>query len=284
MRFLGVDLAWRPDRPSGVAVLAGRAFPLHLDADPRLLPDHAAVVAWIARQAARSPVAVGIDAPLLGTERPGRRPCDDAVARAFGRFHAATHTPPATPHLRAFTAALLARYGPASFRPGVPPARGRPAIREVYPNALRVWLLRLRRGEVLRPYKRRRFRSVSAWAEEGLRPFVRACRRALAGRLVLGDDPAWRRLVAADPGPGLSGAALKALEDRWDAVLCAVAVALERLAPGVVRPFTGSSGGSWRRGYILAPALQARAPVRSHPGGAAARPGSVRPPPGGAER
>ncbi len=88
-RFLGVDLAWSRDIPSRVVALAGRTFPLWLPGDAGVLPTHAAVLAWSAAEVEGWPAAVGVDAPLLGLGGPPRRrPCDDLVAPAFGRFHA----------------------------------------------------------------------------------------------------------------------------------------------------------------------------------------------------
>ncbi len=70
MRFLGVDLAWKEQNPSGVVALEGRRFPLRLVDGPRTLPGHAAVLDWLAgwvdRPGPRLATAVGIDAPLLG--------------------------------------------------------------------------------------------------------------------------------------------------------------------------------------------------------------------------
>ena len=148
MRFLGVDLAWKARNPSGVVVLEGLRFPLRLVEEPRTLPTHAAVLEWLAGwldpPGPRLASAVGIDAPLLGLGGPRRRrQCDDLVARAFGRFHASTHSLPRAPDLAHFTARLRRRYGAGSLAPGVLPARGRPAIREVYPNALQVLLFDL---------------------------------------------------------------------------------------------------------------------------------------------
>ena len=152
-RFLGVDLAWRRSNSSGVVVLAGRAFPLRLSGGVSIMPSHAAVLAWIAAHEDDHPAAVGIDAPLLGLGgMRRRRPCDDHVSRAFGRFHASTHTPPLAPDLRRFAVRLRRRYGARCLAPDVPPARARPAIREVYPNALQVLLFGLdRRGSVILP-------------------------------------------------------------------------------------------------------------------------------------
>jgi len=256
-RFLGVDLAWRLDNPSGVVVLAGRAFPLRLSGDASVLPTHAAVLAWVAAQADAQPTAVGVDAPLLGLGGPRRRrPCDDLVSRAFGRFHASTHSPPPVPDLARFTARLCRRYGAGSLAPGVMPASGRPAIREVYPNALQVLLFGLdRRGATIVPYKRRRFASKRAWVTRGLRPFLARCRQILEAAYVDRRAPGWRALVALAPRVTMPPAELKAIEDRWDAVLCALAVALEHLTPGAMHAYAGADRAGWRGGYILAPTL-----------------------------
>jgi predicted RNase H-like nuclease len=69
-------------------------------------------------------------------------------------------------------------------------------------------------------------------------------------------DRAWQALVRDRPSADDRGRALKALEDRWDALLCALAVALEHLERGVMHAYTGPEPGSWRQGYLLAPTLR----------------------------
>ena len=258
MRFLGVDLAWKDGNPSGVALLGGQRFPLHLREAPHTLPRHADVLGWVARHVAHHRASVGIDAPLLGLGH-GRRGGDNEVSSAFGRFHASTHSPPSYPGLSAFTRALLADYALDSFGPRWKPARRRPAIREVYPNALQVLLFGLdgRQGLTIVKYKQRRFGHKGAWAERGLRPFVERCAETIGGRYVVTRDPAWQALVAERPRASLSGADLKGIEDRWDAVLCALGAALEFFEPGSMR-FYPDGALAWRRGYILAPALPTR--------------------------
>jgi predicted RNase H-like nuclease len=105
------------------------------------------------------------------------------------------------------------------------------------------------------PYKRRRFTTKRAWADHGLRPFLEACRGALEGRYVDAEAAAWRALVGRRPRAGMPGRALKAIEDSWDAVLCALAAALDHLAPGVMRAYAPPGRAGWRRGYILGPVL-----------------------------
>ncbi len=52
----------------------------------------------------------------------------------------------------------------------------------------------------------------------------------------------------------MSGAELKSIEDRWDAILCAVGAALEVFQKGSMR-FYPDGADTWRSGYILAPVL-----------------------------
>ncbi len=258
MRFLGIDLAWKDGNPSGLALLGGRSFPLHLRERPRTAARHADVLDWIARNAAHHRASVGIDAPLLGLGL-GRRGCDDLISSRFGRFHASTHSPPSYPGLAAFTRALLEAHEIEALGPGWNPRSRCPAIREVYPNALQVFLFGLDRnpGLTIATYKLRRFGSRRGWVERGLRPFIERCIEAIGGRYVDTHDPAWRALVADQPDVSMSVAELKSIEDRWDAMICAIATALEFFEKGSMRFYPGD-GAAWRRGYILAPALPTR--------------------------
>ena len=286
MRFLGVDLAWKDGNASGVALLGGPRFPLHLREVPHTLGSHRAVLDWIERHVARHRAAVGVDAPLLGLGH-GRRPADNEISRAFGRFHASTHSPSHVPALDRFARALIAAHGVDGFAPRVTPEGRRPAIREVYPNALQVRLFGLDETPGLRivKYKRRRFPDKRQWAERGLGEFVQRCAQAIGGRYVVTADPAWNALVADRPAPGLSGRELKSIEDRWDALLCALAVALEFCGPpGMMRFYSDGTddSGAWRKGHILAPTLAGRLEARGSAGprpfrGSRARGGERRP-------
>jgi predicted RNase H-like nuclease len=257
VRFLGVDLAWKDGNPSGVALLGGRRFPLHLREIPRTLPSHDAVLQWIARHVAHHRAAVGVDAPLLGLDRGGRRGCDDEISRRFGRYHASTHSPPRAPALGRLARRLLRAYGREAFGPGFAPRSASPAVREVYPNALQVRLFALNRTRGLKilKYKQRRFADTRSWAADGLRPFAERCAEAIGDRYVATSDPAWAALTGERPQAGMKRHELKAIEDRWDALLCALAVALEFFEPGSMRFYCGEPG-QWRGGYILAPAFE----------------------------
>jgi predicted RNase H-like nuclease len=258
VRFLGVDLAWKDGNRSGVALLGGQDFPLHLREIPHTLPRHEAVLGWIARHVAHHRASVGIDAPLLGLGV-GRRGGDNEVSSLFGRFHASTHSPPRYPGLDAFTRSLLVDYPVDSFGPGWHPTSRRPAIREVYPNALQVLLFGLENppGLTIVKYKRQRFGGKRSWVERGLRPFIERCAEAIGGRYVVTRDPAWQALLTERPRTSMSGAELKDIEDRWDAVLCALGAALEFFEPQSMR-FYPDGPTAWRAGYILAPVLSTK--------------------------
>jgi predicted RNase H-like nuclease len=221
------------------------------------------VLDWIARHVAHDRASVGIDAPLLGLGG-GRRGGDNEVSSLFGRFHASTHSPPRYPGLDAFTRSLLVDYPVDSFGPGWRPTNRRPAIREVYPNALQVLLFGLENapGLTIVKYKRQRFGGKRSWVERGLRPFIERCAEAIGGRYVVTRGPAWQALITERPRTSMSGAELKDIEDRWDAVLCALGAALEFFEPGSMR-FYPNSPEALSGGYNLAPDLPTK---REHGG------------------
>jgi predicted RNase H-like nuclease len=264
VRFVGVDLAWKECNPSGVVVLEGTRFPLRLVEAPVTLPTHVTVLDWLAgwldRRGAGPATAVGIDAPLLGLDcARGRRDCDDEVSRHFGRFAAPVSSLTAfRGMLQRFIGELEARCPHADFCPDTRPTPDHPAIREVYPNALQVRLFDLDRPPIRKKhvYKRQKFRSKREWVVRGLRPFIDKCAATVESRRYIARDHAWKTLVGERPRAAESGQALKALEDRWDAILCALAVALEHLQRDAMRAYTGPEPGSWRAGYILAPTLR----------------------------
>ena len=258
MRFLGVDLAWKDGNPSGVALLAGEGFPLHLEEIPHTLPGHRTVLEWMVHHAKSHPAAVGIDAPLLGLDTVGHRVAEKEIAARFQRYDAPAYPPPKDPDLRSFVGSLRRHWPVEAFGPEHVPARRNPAIREVYPNALQVGLFRLNEiaNSKIVKYKRKkkRFAGKADWAEHGLKPFVSCCSQAVFERNLITRDSMWKAFVEDAPDASKTAAQLKSVEDRWDALLCALAVALEFLEQGSMR-FYPDGAEAWRRGYILAPAL-----------------------------
>ena len=88
-------------------------------------------------------------------------------------------------------------------------------------------------------YKRRKFASKREWVDRGLGPFIGKCAAVVATRRYIERDDAWRAFLRERPRADAPERTLKALEDRWDAVLCALAVALEHLERDAMHAYTG---------------------------------------------
>ncbi|WP_051222639.1 DUF429 domain-containing protein [Agrococcus lahaulensis] len=130
-----IDLPWDPKNRTGLAAVG---------ADGRLLASGSAgsddeIIDWIDAHAPR-PGVIAIDAPLIVTNRTGRRACDSAIHAAFGRFDASPHsTNLGKPEMNPPRGAVIAeRVG----LPVDPTLRDRVAI-EVYPHPAMVGLWEL---------------------------------------------------------------------------------------------------------------------------------------------
>jgi predicted RNase H-like nuclease len=236
---LGVDAAWTPRQPSGVALLVEErggwscplAAPSYADfvrgaggeavdwARPRVEGgklDAAALLAAARRLAPGAEVlAVGVDMPLGHGPITARRPADDAISRRYGGRGCGTHSP--TPERPGRLAGEVRR----SFeRQGFALATARrpagPALLEVYPHTA---LLHLTGAGYRLPYKVARSRRY--WPGED-----RAGRRRLLLEEYRKILRALRREVRLEhrlPAAGEDGplSALKRYEDAIDAVVCA---------------------------------------------------------------
>lgn len=232
---LGIDAAWTAGRPSGVALVRQQAGRWCLRAvaasydhflslgrgDPPRgaptgsVPDVAALLT-AARRIAGAPVSlIAIDMPLAIDPIVGRRPSDNAIARAFGARHCSTHSPSAQ-RPGPLSDTMRAGFAAAGYplRTGDATAGG---LIEVYPHPALVVLAQAPRRL---PYKAGN--SAKYWPGEPV-----AVRRSL-----LADQ--WRQIAAllatrldgvaehlpmlAEPATGI---ARKAHEDMLDAIVCA---------------------------------------------------------------
>ncbi len=241
MYFVGVDLAWGPNKPTGVAVL---------DDDGRLVTVSAArdddeIVAAVQEYVAGD-CLVAIDAPLVVVNPTGNRPCEAELNKDYARFDAGAH--PSNTGKPEFSdtprgARLATRLG-LDIDPGSTVARR--AI-EVYPHPATVALFRL--GRTLK-YKNKPGRTLTQ-----LRGALLELMHRLEG---LSDAPAplevahhagWRALVElVETAERKSD--LRRAEDQVDAVVCAY-VALF----AVRRPELTTTYGDLATGYIVTPAL-----------------------------
>ena len=240
---LGIDAAWTATRPSGVALAVERADAVegagrwalravapsydhflalargavHDGAASGSVPDAAALLAAAQRIAGTAVSLVAIDMPLSHEPITGRRPSDDAIARAFGARHCSTHSPSA---LRpgALSDTLRADFAAAGYplRTDVEGA-GAGGLIEVYPHPALVFLagaarrLPYKAGNIAKywpgePIAVRRRRLVAEW--ERIAALLATRLDGVAGHLPILPDPS-------------TGAQRKAQEDMLDAIVCA---------------------------------------------------------------
>lgn len=244
--YIGLDLAWSARNLSGAAALIGSPAGAALAEPPALLGDLEQIVGYVARLAGDGPSIVAVDAPLLVPNASGRRPAEAALGRAFRRYDAGAH--PANRQLLARDGevrgeALVRHLEALGFRHVDRVAAGEPGrlVTEVYPHPAMVAIFGLARTL---KYKARPGRTEAdrraAWRR------YQDCLRSLGGAEppIVGHE-AFLGLDAA----ALTGRALKAYEDRADALFCAY-IALYAHRWGAARCATF---GDMRGGYIFTP-------------------------------
>lgn len=130
-RFFGLDLAWSDHRSSGVCALDadGRVT------DERMLETDDEIVDWVAFHA-RGSAVIGADIPLLVPNETGSRPCDRAVASAYGARGAGPHPANRSLFIERFGRVrgedLARRFATLGF--GGPFEHGDRVLIEVYPH------------------------------------------------------------------------------------------------------------------------------------------------------
>ncbi|WP_197378708.1 bifunctional ribonuclease/(p)ppGpp synthase [Mycolicibacterium mengxianglii] len=255
MYFIGLDLAWGPRKPTGVAVVddGGRLVYLGTASDDASI------------RAALEPYAdedclVGIDTPLIVENATGQRPAEKALNADFGKFQAGTHPSntsrpefAGTPRGARIADALDLDIDPAS-------TAGRRAI-EVHPHAATVALFRL--GRTLK-YRAKPGRAVAQLRSEMLRlmDHIEDLARATPP-LRVADSAAWADLRD-DVERATQRSELRHAEDCVDAVLCAYIARYALANPDDVTIY-----GDAETGYIVTPTLPSDltpAPPESTPG------------------
>jgi predicted RNase H-like nuclease len=237
--ILGIDAAWTAAQPSGVALVVegstgwrcaglapsyddflrlGGSTPVDWDAGA-CCGAKPAVSALLAAARCLAPgatvVVAAVDMPLALGRISGRRPCDDAVSRAFGARGCGVHTP-SVDRPGVVSDRLHRGFAESGFRLATTaPRRGRRHLLEVYPHTA---LLALTGSSYRLPYKLARSRRYWPEATPGVRR-----ERLLAE---------WTRILGALRGV-ISGVELplpreapahrfmKRCEDALDALACA---------------------------------------------------------------
>lgn len=236
MHYLGIDLAWGQNRPTGVAVLDDSARLLHLAA---VRTDDEIAEALAAY--AGGPCLAGIDAPLVVTNPTGSRPAERALSKDFRKYDAGTHpSNTGKPEFADGTrgARVCARLG-LDLDPDS--TADRRAL-EVYPHPATVVLFGLERTL---KYKQKKGRDLELLRTELLSLMDHVARLVDTGAPT---DP-WAGLRAAVAG-ATRKSELRVVEDQVDAVVCAyVALFADRWPDRTTRY------GDLETGYIVTPSL-----------------------------
>jgi predicted RNase H-like nuclease len=240
---IGVDLAWSPRNPSGVAVGRIQEEQVSIEWTGRVVALDEVVERCAAlRDREPVPVTIAVDAPTVVPNLRGSRPVEQMLQRRLAARHAAPY--PANrqrlagynrgrPRGEELVALLRGRLGAQEY--GLPPRRHQGVcVMEVFPAAALVQLFELKRG--LR-YKKKPGRSRSS------------CRRELKRLLNLLEGLRDPRLVLDLSVSEQRGRAFKDLEDRVDAACCAYLAALAWLH-GELRL---EQVGSLEQGYVVLP-------------------------------
>jgi predicted RNase H-like nuclease len=245
---VGVDLAWGQVGRTGLAVLDSEGLLL----DVSLAVSDAEVLDWLRRWTG-GPCLVAVDAPVIVSNPAGTmRRAERLVGRYYGRFGASCHASnTANAHFADGGRAqrIIEQLGLTVDPRSAAPRR---AI-EVYPHPALVVFFDL--PGVLQ-YKSKPGRSLERRRAETAR--LLAYLDSLANHEValhVTARPAWQAIAHAVQAAA-TGAALRAVEDQIDAVVCAYIARYTRLRPTAVRVL-----GDVQDGYIVVPVTPALATV-----------------------
>jgi predicted RNase H-like nuclease len=211
--FIGIDLAWSEKKGSGVAVLEGGQQGAQLiDA---CLISSTEVRAYI-RCHTRESTVVAIDAPLIIQNQTGQRPCESLVSKRYANRHAGAYSTNLSLHPDSAGVRLakdLEEELAFNHAPVVSQRRNSHIMIEVYPHPAIVELFQL--PSILK-YKK----GKAAEKRRGQQELQRRIGELSSFTPPLKVTPKPSDCLAIDTNL-LRGAALKANEDKLDAVICA---------------------------------------------------------------
>lgn len=243
MKFLGVDLGWSSGA-SGLCCLGWQPGKLTL-LDLRTELAIVDILAWVDTQVAPTESAViAVDAPTLIPNQTGMRLCDRLTHQHFGRYHAGPYpanlSRPFAARTIEFGLSLEARG--FEHAPAIQPQTvGRYQI-EVFPHPATIHLFGL--TQILKYKKGKLADRRSALTQL----------RQLIGDRLTQAEPRLDLTPTQLPTIPTTGAALKAVEDQLDSILCAY-VAAHWWYWGQARNWVL---GDRAAGYIVVPAPLAR--------------------------
>jgi predicted RNase H-like nuclease len=213
--FMGIDLAWRSEKnPSGGAVLRGDRQCARLMDLTASLASCPAVLSYIENHATAS-TYVAIDAPLIIPNKTGQRPCETSIGKRYSARHASCHSSNLSLYPQAASVHLASQLASRGFRhaPDLAHPESQRVMLEVYPHPA---LLELFRLPSIIKYKKVNI----AWKRSGQRELQERIKELSLFAPPLESTPRLSEFLAANMNL-LRGAALKANEDKLDAIVCA---------------------------------------------------------------
>jgi len=253
MNVIGVDLAWSTGGTGLCAVRDAQVI-----SSTRVRSDDE-IIGWLKPHVAGE-CLVAVDAPLIVVNETGRRPCERAVSKVFGRYHASAHSsnlsrPGFADGARAGRLALqLGLDIDPSWETGAHLRR----IIEVYPHPALVTLFDL---PLTLKYKAKKGR-VPTSRHPAFEQFIRYLESLTAADppLDVATSQRWLELVQSAT-TSESGAELDRVEDELDAYLCAY-IGLYYLRHGSNRCWVA---GDSETGYVVIPVAGACPGSPMHP-------------------
>ncbi|MCA3269259.1 MAG: DUF429 domain-containing protein [Thalassospira sp.] len=212
MWLLGVDLGWTTGA-SGVCALEQTAKGQLRFHEWDTLPHHAVVLDWITEYlAAKVPITLAIDAPLVIKNQTGSRPVDKEMQRLFAEKHAGVYPANQQQDFYLPMMAFVARLMELGFVHAAPIAeKPRYEMLEVYPHATTVRLFNLKKIlKYKKGTKRERLQELE-WL------YQLQCSHFDALKPTLSVPPM--------PDTGTTLKTLKTAEDKLDALTCAYTAA-----------------------------------------------------------
>lgn len=262
--ILGIDAAWTPRQPSGVALIEETSTSMwkcvavapSYDAFVGLangisikwrtkrfsgsIPNVDRILQASVRLSGNEPDVITVDMPISTVEITGRRTADNAVSKAFGRYQAATHSPSVQRPgaIGSNLADQLATYGfpvaTSTCRPGL-----FPRLVEVYPHPS---LIKLMDADKRLPYKQGK--STKYWPGTDIQTRIGKLLNIYDSILtVLARSISDINLKLPSPKEVPSLAHLKRYEDAIDSLVCAW-TGIEYLE-GRAEPFGDVNAAIW---------------------------------------
>lgn len=244
MYFVGIDLAWSSNNPSGVAVIEqeeGRGKLVHVET----VETDEEIIDAVEEQVGEDSAFVTIDAPLVVPNETGRRPAEEQVGELFRKYNAGAH--PAnrnrlsqwTGRVRGEEIAELLEESGFDHTPHIEDRETDRIFFEVYPHPSMVVLFDL---ETVLPYKKKGGRDYeTVWeAFKKYQQFMKDLKD---------EEPSFEAPEILDKEiEGVRGKELKEYEDKLDAVFCAYIAQYAWSKPEKCAVL-----GNFEEGYIFTP-------------------------------